>query len=95
MRDSPVNDKLRIELGCAATSWTGSDSPVSGQRAPVEEQFCVSFNKRPQEGGARYRVAVIIDSLEHNGLGNDNTATFAGNHSCGLGYLENAALEVD
>lgn len=28
MRDAPVNDKLRIELGFAATSWTGSGSPV-------------------------------------------------------------------
>ena len=43
MRDAPVNDKLRIELGFAATSGTGSDSPVSGRRAPVVEQFCVSL----------------------------------------------------
>lgn len=28
MRDAPVNDKLRIELGFAATSWTGSDHPL-------------------------------------------------------------------
>ena len=80
---------------CCRYFVTGRDSPVSGQRAAVVEQFFVSFYKPPQEGGARYRVAVIIDSLEHTGLGNDNTATFAGNHSCSLGYLENAALEVD
>jgi len=73
----------------------GATVPLVDGAEAVVEQFCVSFYKRPQEGGARYRVAVIIDSLEHNGLGNDNTATFAGNHSCGLGYLENAALEVD
>ena len=29
MRDAPVNDKLRIKLGLAATSWTGSDHPLS------------------------------------------------------------------
>lgn len=29
MRDAPVNDKLRIELGFAATSWTGSDYPLT------------------------------------------------------------------
>ena len=29
MRDAPVNDKLRIKLGFAATSGTGSDHPLS------------------------------------------------------------------
>ncbi len=28
MRDAPVNDKLRIEIGFAATSWTRSDHPL-------------------------------------------------------------------
>ena len=32
MRDAPVNDKLRIELGFAATSWTGSDHPLLSAR---------------------------------------------------------------
>ena len=73
----------------------GATVPLVDGAEAVVEQFCDSFYKRPQEGGARYRVAVIIDCLEHTGLGNDNTATFAGNHSCSLGYLENAALEVD
>ena len=59
MRDAPVNDKLRIELGFAATSGTGSDHPFVTAQGRCRAVLCL-LNKHPQEGGARYCVAVII-----------------------------------
>ena len=38
----------------------GATVPLVDGAEAVVEQFCVSFYKRPQEGGARYCVAVII-----------------------------------
>lgn len=48
MRDFSVNDKLRIELAFAATSWTGSDHPLL--TAPGRGRAVLYLlNKRPQE----------------------------------------------
>lgn len=71
----------------------GVTVPLVDGAVAVVEQFCVSLISI-----RRRRCAVLCcgdHSLEHDGLGNYNTATFAGNHRCCLGYLENAALEVD
>ena len=38
----------------------GATVPLVDGAEAVVEQFCVSFNKHPQEGGARYCIAVII-----------------------------------